>query len=254
MSMMIQSGRFDNYHPDAAALFARFSTPPTTARKILINNLIQALDTGGVWSKLDCLWVLAAADAQAAQQNWKQNNFNLSVESSPTFTVDRGYAGPGGRLDTGFEPSTHSAAANYKLNDAYIGVWTRTEVSEAIYQMGVVAGPPYTAAMTSFSGAAYTYLNQAGAGGAHTAATGVGWISASRTGSTTLKGWKNKVQTLTSTEVSTSLPSGNLKLVGGIGGNSSSQIMAAALGKGLSAAEDVILYDALAAYKTAVGA
>jgi hypothetical protein len=36
----------------------------------LIDALVGALKASAVWAKLDVLWVLAAADSQAARRNW----------------------------------------------------------------------------------------------------------------------------------------------------------------------------------------
>ncbi|WP_336802535.1 hypothetical protein, partial [Kaistia sp. MMO-174] len=73
--------------------FARLTNQPTTARKKLYNDLIVSLKTAGVWAKLDALYVLAAADAQAARQNLVANAYNISASGSPVFTADRGYTG-----------------------------------------------------------------------------------------------------------------------------------------------------------------
>lgn len=78
------------YSPEALALSARFTTPPDTARKTLINNLIVALKAAGVWAKLGAPYLRAAADSQAARQNWLANQFNSTPVASPTFASDRG--------------------------------------------------------------------------------------------------------------------------------------------------------------------
>lgn len=115
------------YDPDALALFARFTTPATDARKALINTLILALKAAGVWTKLDVLHVYAAHDAQAARQNWKGNFANATAVGGPTFTTDRGYAGNGSSsyLNLNFNPGD---GGTYKFlrDDAAYGVWNRT--------------------------------------------------------------------------------------------------------------------------------
>lgn len=113
----------EGYSAEAMALFARFTTPPTVARKTLINNMIVALKAAGVWAKLDCLWLEAAADSQAARQNWMRDAFNLTAINSPNFTVDRGYAGDGSTsyLLTAFTPST--AGGKLTQNAASAGDW-----------------------------------------------------------------------------------------------------------------------------------
>jgi len=120
-------GAGGGYLPESTALFARFTTPPTNARKTLINTLIKTLKDGGVWSKLDALYLTAAADAQAARRNWISDAFNLTAINSPTFTTDRGYAGDGSSsyLNTGFNPTTVSSPM-YMQNSSHISAWNRT--------------------------------------------------------------------------------------------------------------------------------
>lgn len=109
--------------PETTALVARFTTPPSALRKQQINTLIGSLKTAGVWAKLDALYIMAAADAQAARRNWVADAFNPTAVSSPSFTADRGYNGDGAasRLDTGFNPAT--AGGKFSLNSATYFIW-----------------------------------------------------------------------------------------------------------------------------------
>lgn len=115
------------YDPDAEAFFERLTTPPTTERKALYNTLIVDLKSAGVWEKLDALYILAAADAQAARQNLVAGAYNLTAVGSPLFTADRGYAGDGvgAYLTTGLTPS---GAGNYKLTSAHMSMWSRSDI------------------------------------------------------------------------------------------------------------------------------
>jgi len=112
--------------PETDALIARFTTPPTTARAKAINTFIGSLINAGVWAKLDCLYVTAAADSQAARRNWVQDAHNLTAVNSPTFTADRGYAGNGSTsyLNTNYNPLTNGQ--QYTLNSAHVSVYNRT--------------------------------------------------------------------------------------------------------------------------------
>lgn len=135
----LRSGTFDreasvnlgggfSFDPAATDLFNRFTSEPTGARKLLINNLILSLKSAGVWSKLDALYVTAAADAQAARQNWIADQYNLTAVSSPTFTTDRGYQGDGAAsyLNMNFNPST---GGNFVQDNAGFGFWSLTNVA-----------------------------------------------------------------------------------------------------------------------------
>lgn len=119
-------GQGGSFLPQALALFARFTTPPTLLRKTQINTLIGSLISAGVWGKLDGLYLMAAADSQAARLNWVQNAYNLIPVNSPAFTADRGYAGDGSTsyLNTNFVPAT--AGGHYAQDSAHLLVVDRT--------------------------------------------------------------------------------------------------------------------------------
>jgi hypothetical protein len=112
------SGGGGAFSPEASALFAAMTTPPTAARKTLIDACIVSLKAAGVWSKLDAFYMTAAADSQAARLNWKTpGSQTLSAVNSPTFTADRGYQGDG--------ISAHLTAAV----DLTVGTWNATRNS-----------------------------------------------------------------------------------------------------------------------------
>lgn len=133
-----------SFLPETEALVARFSTPPTYARKVTINTLIGSLISGGIWSRLDCFYVMAAADAQAARRNWITDAYNLIAINSPTFTADRGYTGNGSSsyLNTGYTPATNGV--NTTQNSAHVAAWNRKvragEASQIVGAAGQVHG------------------------------------------------------------------------------------------------------------------
>ncbi len=93
--------------PFTGDLVMRMDVPPAHARISLIDRAISDLIDAGVWARLDCLWAIAAHDAQAARLNWKGPGANdLSPVNDPIFTVDGGYAKNPGQpvscLATGF--------------------------------------------------------------------------------------------------------------------------------------------------------
>lgn len=113
------------YQAESLTLFAAMTSVPTVGRKRQINALIVALKAAGVWTQLDLLYVLAAADSQAARLNWvSPATFTLNPVSAPTFTADRGYAGDGAAsyLDTAWDPATN--ATKLTQNSAHIGSFT----------------------------------------------------------------------------------------------------------------------------------
>lgn len=115
-----------SYDADAVAIFEAFTTPPTDARKTLINNFVVSYKAAGLWTKRDAIWVMAAATQQAGQINWKNPaTFTLTLVNSPTFTVDEGFTGNGTTMyiNTNWNPAGSSL---FLQNDANISAYTRS--------------------------------------------------------------------------------------------------------------------------------
>jgi hypothetical protein len=116
-----------SYDAASLAIFAAMTTPPTTARKALIDARVKVLKAAGAWDEMDVLYMLAAADEQAARLNWKNpGTLTLSLVNSPTFAVDQGYKGDGisGALTSAYNPTTFSGA-KFVQNSACFGVYVR---------------------------------------------------------------------------------------------------------------------------------
>ncbi|TIO14922.1 MAG: hypothetical protein E5X86_22650 [Mesorhizobium sp.] len=250
-----------SYSAEAEALFARFTTPPTESRKALIDTFITSLKTAGVWTKLDALWVMAAADEQAARQNWKQDLYNLTAISSPTFTADRGFTNNGStsHLTTGFTPST--AGGQWTLDSAHLGVWSRTNA--------VVAGAVMGGRTTSTTGQALMTLrstsdvctvriNQDGTVSS-TNTNSSGDFIARRSVAASAALYRNGAVVVSGAAVSTTLPAAAI-VIGGIntGGvvttSNTYELAQASLGATLSDAEITAFYNAKLTYLQAVGA
>lgn len=109
------------YEAEAEALFARFTTPATGARKALINDAIKAFKDGGLWSKFDWLYMMAAETSQAARLNWVSSTYaaSLTARNSPAFTADRGYKGDGSAADLTVDAT---GPTNFSLNAGTISV------------------------------------------------------------------------------------------------------------------------------------
>ncbi len=250
------------YEAEAVALFARFTTPPTAARKRVINTLIKALKTAGIWGKLDCLYVMAAADAQAARRNWIADVYNLTPVASPVFAADRGYTGDGSSsyLDTSFIPST--AAGRHALNSAHISAWSLTDVIAAGCLMAACVGTSLRTSISSrFSGnnadaRVNTGTPLAVSAGAQTSS--FGFYVATRTSAAAIKYWPGEFPAVTGSIAASSLASTSMRILGDASGTSGrywpGQACAASIGAGLTDDEKVALQSALNAYHTAVGA
>jgi hypothetical protein len=161
------------FSDEAQALFSRFADEPDTDRKVLMNDLIVALKTAGVWAKLDAFYVLAAADAQSSLLNWVSASYNLTTVNAPTFVADQGYTGNGttSYLDTGFNPTT-APSPKFTQNSAHLGLWSRTNlpngaadsqdagsanayIGRSVAVAGRALGRPNTSAGQQFGDGAY---------------------------------------------------------------------------------------------------
>lgn len=247
------------YTAAASALFARMTTPPTAARKQIINNLIVSLTTAGVWAKLDALYVLAAADSQAAGLNWISTSFNISVVGTPTFTADRGYnstdAGSANYLNTTYNPST--AGGLLTQNSAHFSLWSRTSAQNS-YADGIFNGTngdliaPRGGANTS------TWAINGPLETAPSNSDGSGLFTATRTASTTTALYRNGVSLQAGSTTSVALINLAIPLIAGntsgVITTSARQEAAATIGSGLTAQNALDLYNAMQTYMTAVGA
>lgn len=241
---------------EAETLVAAMTVAPGTARKALIDTFIGALKTAGVWTKIDVMWVLAAHHEQAARLNWKApGSFTCTAVNSPTFTVDRGFAGDGSSscLDTGWDRLLNGVT--FTQNDAHVGVYQRTSPNgnEAVtenaggFRISANAG---AGAFTRSKLNSNTEL-QAPAGG-----TAPLHMIARRNDSTNVSLMRDGVQVVIPTAApSSSFGGGNVRI--GVRGPStfvSSQVALLTLGGYLSDAEASLCYTASHAYMTAVGA
>lgn len=244
------------YDPDASALFARFTTPPTNTRRVQINTVITSLKTSGVWQKLDALYVTAAADSQAARQNWIGNVGNLTEVSSPAFVADRGYTGDGvASCLTGID---FASLTKWVQDSNSIGVWIGTEVSldgqVDIAFMANNTGRVTLQSRTS-TGNQFFQANTNTGSNSVAVATSIGMNGYTRRSASNVHSIKNAVAGGIITQASTGVPSGALQVMRGQGSAySTRRTQAQFVGAQLSDAEVSSLYNALNAYMSAVGA
>lgn len=108
---------------ETTALVSAMSVAPSGARQTLINAFIEEMkltptDLGAnLWSDNDLIIMPAAHDAQAGRIDWKNPARIGTVVGSPTFTVDRGYAGTlnSSYIDMGY---VLSAESGFQLNNS----------------------------------------------------------------------------------------------------------------------------------------
>jgi hypothetical protein len=240
------------FEAETTALLVRMSVAPDSTRRGQINTLIASLKTAGVWAKLDALYVMAAHDAQAARQNWKQNAFNLTGVNSPTFTTDRGYRGDGSTsyLDSAFNPTT--AGGLFVQDNAHLGLWALTSDTSSIFDIGNT-----NARMTlrTSGGAMVTRLNDA-TNTSGTVPDSAGYSLLSRSLSASYSRYKNGSAITDAVVASTGMTNAAMTVCGVASAAqfSARQQAVAHWGASLTAAEASALQTALQTYLTAVGA
>jgi len=251
----VKGATYQYVNAEASALAARFTTPPTYARAALIDTLVGALKTAGVWAKLDALYVMAAADSQAARQNWIANLYNATAVSGPSFTADRGYTGNNSSsyVDTNFNPAT--AAGKFQQNSAYFMVWSLTNQQGSAIGGWFDGTDGVTLAPRTFSDVMGGRANQPAVVVTPANTDSRGQFSVARSSSSDFGVRKNGVSAADSTTASTALNNNSLYLGRSSASSYSNyQMPVAAAGQYLTPTEDLAAYTAINTYLQAVGA
>ena len=252
------------YDADALALFSRFTTPPDNARKAVINTLIVSLKVAGVFAKLDALYLLAAADAQAARRNWIADQYNLVAVNSPTFAADRGYTGNASSayLDTGLNPSS-AVSLKFGLNSGVAGVWNRSARAAGAFSDMAARTSPATSWIDVQPRIAGDIFAHALNGAFNTSIANTnsqGHFTSSRTVAGSIQGYISGSLAGSASAAAASIPNANIVLLargvqgGSVDAYSPDQLAAGYVGAGLSAGEVSALHSALNTYLQAVGA
>ncbi len=228
------------------------------ARLYVVSNLIASLKAAGIWTKLDRIWLHAAENATQALYDLKARAAATAV-NSPTFTIDRGYAGNGttSYLDSNFNAST--AGGNFTQNDAGMGVWVVTSPGA---NGGCVIGANNSSysriILNSVAGTRETEINSSASLAASNVAVHTGFVHASRTGANAQAGYLNAASERTGAQASTALLNQTHKILanvtsgGTLGQWSTAQVGASFIGASLAGLE-LAFYTALRTYMTALG-
>jgi len=135
------------------ALKAAMTNKPSQAYSIAANTFITSLVDGGVWAKLDRLFVFAAEtnDGGEALLDWIHPTGTPAIlaygsgGSVPTFTANKGFKGNVANkayIDTKYNPTLH--AVNYTQNSASMGCYiNELSTGTGNHLMGGVAGINY---------------------------------------------------------------------------------------------------------------
>lgn len=158
------------FSADSEALFAAFTTPPTSVRKITIDKFIVRLtdslnSTGANMTSLsdffDYLYVMRSANEQAATLNWANpSRFVLTKSGSVTFVADSGFKGTGGYLITGC--NLKDSTTNYTQNNNSFGVLMCVGGGASMIQSGAYDGSTGSLIYSSYASKFYASNNNSG--------------------------------------------------------------------------------------------
>lgn len=252
---------------EAATLVAAMSSAPDDTRKGVIDTCIGAIKTAGVWTKLDCLWILAAHDSQAALLDWK-NLSDATAVNSPTFTTDRGFTGDGSTsyINTNFTPSTDGV--NYTQNSACMGAYLNAGTDTAVsgpnsigFSSNSNTRQSRIEPWRSATGGATVRvrMNDAAATTVGTIATRFGLTASNRSASNAVQVYRNGSSIGTSAVTSAALGTIDAYILGFndaglLNGQNDNRCAAAFVGGSLTSTEHADLFTAIEAYLDAVGA
>lgn len=246
------------YDPAAQAFFERLTNQPTDARKALYNTLIVSLKDAGVWAKLDSLYVLAAADAQAARQNLVANLYNLTASGSPAFTVDRGYTGDGvAAYLLGPSQAEVAAMSHYLLDSAGAFVGVETGGTTAVPVVGQSTGTANfylnPRASTNPTGAAQARMNTT-AGISSGVFPRTGFMYGGTIGASQQEFSRNGAARIVGARTVTGLPGGPISILRHLTSFADDRVKFFGMGAALSTTEEAALIAAINTYTTAIGA
>lgn len=240
------------------------------ARQSLVATMIGSLKSGGIWTKLDRLWITAAENEPSALTDMTAAHDLAINQGTATFTTDRGYEGqdsasPTKYIDTTWNPSTQGVL--FTQDDGHFSVWVRSSPGDGnggcnagITEVGVSQCNLYD---VFTDGNLYGRLNDAsppdGSFGAPSDRTGH-WV-VNRTGASAGAVYRsgNTTPFGTKTAASGARPNGAFfVLCVSTGGTPQSgtanQVSAFSAGGALTTGQVTSFYNALQTYMTAVGA
>lgn len=249
------------YSSEANAFFSRLSTKPTPQRAAAYQYLIGSLVGAGIWTKLDALWVLAAADEATALTNLVSSSYTLTKVSTPTFAANVGYTGNGSStaLSTGYNPG--AGGTLYSQNDASIFGWSQTAGNTGVYNTNNSMMGVATTDANIFPRDSSNVLRarlHSGSSVSMTVASGQGLLVNCRTGASAQQAYAYTnaafSQSNTGTAASSTPKNATMRLLGTDLGFWAGQMSAAGAGRALTRAESDVLHAALRQYLWHTGA
>jgi hypothetical protein len=129
------------YEPELTTYITGLATPLSSGQLTKLNTLIKNIKEGmgilNLSDKFDCMYILAGETQESSLKNIVKNAHHCTSPAMPTFTAFEGFKGNGSTqyLDTNYNPSIDKV--KYSLSHAALGVYSRTNNSEASAEIAV---------------------------------------------------------------------------------------------------------------------
>ena len=182
------------YSDQYQTLYDALATKPSDEIASAQDTFVSAIVDGGVWVKLDALWVFAQTTSAGALKNWvTPGTHDCSLVNAPAFTALEGFAGNGttSYINSNFSPSVDGV--NYTQNSASYGLYSRTDANISKTDMGCegAGGDNYIRARLSGN---INWRVNSGATSTQAIADSLGMYIASRPDSANQNLYKNKTE------------------------------------------------------------
>lgn len=248
----------EDWDDDADAYFAAMTTPPGVARKGLINDLVEGLKADGLWSRLDCLWICAAHDAQAGRLNLRNPAAHaLTAVGGATFVVDGGYDcdGVDDHLTADFNFSSTSGRV-FAATNAHLSAYLNAGPTTAAANRAVISAASGSTLQLrpNHAGGMISWINQVSGSpmSGPTVATRLGWRLGARNGGAVY----NYAETTSASGVisATAAANATVWLMRASSGYLEGRIASASIGSYMDATNQGLLRSRILTYLTAIGA
>jgi|SRR3990172_2015167 len=235
------------------------TTPLSASRLRIVDTLVRALKYSGNWTLIDRLWLFASETQQGAQISLVNPSSTAITEvNAPAWVANQGYTSNGTTSYLNSNINIATGTVQYTQNNACIGLYSRSNVAEDLYDMGVFDGGTTRRAQIisrSLTDTMNAALNSnTNSTMANTSSSGL-MISA-RTASDLTTFYRNAVSLGTINAASASISSYNLFVLclnatGSATGYSTKQISMSLIGAG--SINQLSLYNSIQAYMLSIG-
>lgn len=132
----------DQFCDEYQSVYDSFYTKPNSVAAIFQNTMVESLVADGIWALMDVIYVHASHtnDNNEALINWKNPGVNDATivldGGTMNFTAYEGFQSDNGAyIDYGYNPN--SEGVNFTQNSGSFGFYSRSNIAEAAYDMGM---------------------------------------------------------------------------------------------------------------------